>query len=414
MKRLTLRKTINILKKKLGLEKWVIMQYIFVSTRTNRALTKMYCIGRKILAYEIDFIGVASEVKKDADAVVFRWQDDVGNYKIAIYDGGLQAHGEKMVQHLNEYYFSKYDKKVIDCVICSHSDLDHASGLKSILDEFEVKKLYMNRPWLYVDDVWNAVKDGRITKDSLIRRLKENYKYISDLEDIANEKGIDICEAFQGKVIEDRLEILSPSKDFYLELMVESTKTLLEENNTNNNTLKKFAKGLVQYVKNLVETWIGESLREDVVTSAENEMSVVILGKMDEENFLITGDAGIRALDKAIVYSDDIDSSIKDTVNFMQIPHHGGRHNVSPSILNRLVGEIVEEGVTIGKTAFVSVAKDSNHPLQMVVNGFVRRGVKVYKTEGNIIRHHRNMPNRSGWTALTKLEFEEYVEEWEN
>ena len=139
-------------------------------------------------AYEIDFIGVGDEVKKDADAITIRWKDDNGDYKIAVYDGGLQAHGDKMVEHLNEYYFSDSTDKVIDCVICSHSDLDHASGLKRILEEFEVKKLYMNRPWLYIDDVWDSVSDGRITKESLCERLKKEYQYISDLEKMAEDK----------------------------------------------------------------------------------------------------------------------------------------------------------------------------------------------------------------------------------
>ena len=365
------------------------------------------------MAYEIDFIGVGDEVKKDADAITIRWKDDNGDYKIAVYDGGLQAHGEKMVEHLNEYYFSDSEDKIIDCVICSHSDLDHASGLKRILEEFEVKKLYMNRPWLYIDDVWDSVSDGRITKESLCERLKKEYQYISDLEKMAEDKKIEICEAFQGKIIEGQLEILSPSKEFYLELMIESNKTPLEKSNVHESAARKIVNKLVQYVKNLIESWTDEKLREDVETTSENEMSVVVLGKMDEENFLLTGDAGIRALDKAISYADEKDETIKDTVKFLQIPHHGGRHNVSPSILDRLIGEIVDEDETIGKTAFVSVAKDSDHPLQMVVNAFTRRGVKVYKTEGNIIHHHKNMPAREGWSALEKLNFEEKVEEWD-
>lgn len=365
------------------------------------------------MAYEIDFVGVGEEVKKDADAIAIRWEDEPGRYKVIVYDGGVQAHGEKLVQHLKEYYFNDSDEMVIDCVICSHSDLDHTSGLKSILEEFEVKKLYMNRPWLYVEDIWDYVNDGRITKESLTRRLKEQYKYICDLEEIATEKGIDIFEAFQGEVVEEKLKILSPSKEFYFDLMIESNKTPLEVNSVTESAITRFAKSIVQYVKNLIETWKGEELRENVVTSAENEMSVVILGKMDEENFLLTGDAGVRALDKAILYADENAESIKETVKFIQIPHHGGRHNVSPSILNRLIGEIVEEGTTIGKTAFVSAAKDSDHPLQMVVNAFTRRGVKVYKTDGNIIHHHKNMPERNGWVSLNKLEFEEKVEEWE-
>ena len=184
---------------------------------------------------------------------------------------------------------------------------------------------------------------------------------------------------------------MSPSKDFYLELMIESNKTPLEKSNVSESAVRKIVNGLVQYVKNLIESWQDEKLREDVETTSENEMSVVVLGKMDEENFLLTGDAGIRALDSAIVYAEEKDEAIKDTVNFLQIPHHGGRRNVSPSILDRLIGEIVDEDKTIGKTAYVSVAKDSDHPLQMVVNALTRRGVKVYKTEGNIIHHHKNI-----------------------
>ena len=56
----------------------------------------------------------------------------------------------------------------------------------------------MNRPWCYVDDVFDKVSDGRITKESLERRLKDKYKYIQNLEEVAKEYKISICEAFQG------------------------------------------------------------------------------------------------------------------------------------------------------------------------------------------------------------------------
>lgn len=78
-----------------------------------------------------------------------------------------------------------------------------------------------------------------------------------------------------------------------------------------------------------------------------------------------------------------------------------------------MLGAITEEGNYTGKVAFVSVANDSDHPLQMVVNAFTRRGVKVYKTKGNVIRHSKNMPDREGWVSLVKLEFEQKIEEWD-
>lgn len=36
-------------------------------------------------------------------------------------------------------------------------------------------------------------------------------------------------------------------------------------------------------------------------------------------------------------------------VNFYQIPHHGSRHNLSPSIMNKMVGNIVSEGIKLKK-----------------------------------------------------------------
>lgn len=366
------------------------------------------------MAYEIDFIGVGSECKQDADAICFRWLDENGKYKIAVYDGGLQAHGEQLEEHLNKYYFDETEKKIIDYVFCSHSDQDHVSGLQRILENFEVKKLYMNRPWLYIKDVWDDVNDGRITEKSFEERLRTAYRYVSDLEKLAIEKGVPIYEAFQGKEIDDRLIVLSPDKEFYLDLLVESDKTPLEKRDEAMNLFEAFAKGLTRFIKNLIETWTDEKLKEDVSTSAENEMSVVLLGKMDEENFLLTGDAGVRALGKAMDYADEIGISIKNNVQFVQIPHHGGRHNVSPSILDRLLGGIVKEGNISGKVAYVSAAKDSDHPLQMVVNAFTRRGARVYKTNGASLWHHRKTAAREGWSDAQKLEFNKEVEDWDD
>ena len=259
------------------------------------------------MAYEVDFIGVGEEVKKDADSIAIRWKDDNGNFRVGVYDGGLQAHGEKLVEFLNQYYFENCENACIDFVMCSHSDLDHVSGLKFILENFHVKVLYMNRPWEFakdiIDDVNINVTDGRITEKSLQERLRNKYKYISELEEIANEQEIPILNSFQGEVIEQKFTVLSPTKDLYLQLLVESEKTPIEKADTENNVTESIIKRVFSYVKSLLESWKTEELKEDVSTSAENEMSVVLLGEMNEENFLLTGDAGIRALDLSLQFS---------------------------------------------------------------------------------------------------------------
>ena len=101
------------------------------------------------MGYEINFIGVSEETK-DADAIALRWEDQEITKDIGVYDGGNQKYGEELGTFLDNYFFSP-KKNYIDFIVCSHSDMDHSSGLKYILEHYKVKKLYLNRPWLYID-----------------------------------------------------------------------------------------------------------------------------------------------------------------------------------------------------------------------------------------------------------------------
>lgn len=372
------------------------------------------------MSYEIDFVGVGDETKQDADAICFCWIDkyDLNGsplYKVGIFDCGFEAHGKAMTQHLNMYYFDDAegektrDEKKIDFVIVSHADQDHTIGIKEILENFDVKMLYMNRPWEYIGKLHKIIKDKRISQESLEKRLKTSYSNIAALEKIAEEYAIPICSVFAGDVIDERLTVLSPSEDFYLELLVESNKTP----DTIFESAQKGFQKVREYLLKVMEDWDTETLREDVTTSAENETSVVILGQMKDETILLTGDAGLRALSCAMDYAEkEIGTKLKDSVSFYQIPHHGGRHNISPSVLDRLVGAKIIEGSQMTKVAYVSVAKNSDHPLKVVTNAFTRRGAAVYKTEGAVIWHRKDMPPRTEFTSATAIPFSDKVEEW--
>ena len=300
------------------------------------------------MGFEINFIGIPEETK-DADAIALRWEKQNGDQIIGVYDGGNQKYGEALGLFIEQYLFSK-NKKNIDFVVCSHSDMDHSSGLKTILENYKVNKLYMNRPWLYVDDLFPYIDDGRITKDSLRNRLKSEYSYIETLEKIAKKQGIPIHEAFEGTVISNSMIVLSPAKTFYLDLLVESSKTpLIEDSIEQKQTTFSMKK-----IGTAIESWYTELLREEVLTTSENEMSVVCLGcdcndTPDKNTFLLTGDAGIRALTNSILFAQREGFSIKDKVDFIQIPHHGGRHNISPSLLNHLVGKIIPENARLAR-----------------------------------------------------------------
>ena len=235
-------------------------------------------------------------------------------------------------------------------------------------------------------------------------------------EDMAKEKNIPIYEAFEGTHIEDELLILSPEKQYYLSLLVSSEKTPLEMSSAlqHDGTLLKFLESVKDFALNILETWDIETLRESETTSAENETSVILRGKVDGSGFILTGDAGIGSLNRAIDYMEKIGENIVEDISFYQVPHHGGRHNVSPSVLNRMLGEKIEKGSSRNKVAFASVAQNSSHPLKMVTNAYIRRGVTIYKTNGNVICHHNGkMPDRR-WVGLKSIEFSDYVEEWSN
>lgn len=380
------------------------------------------------MAYEIDYIGVkADKATKDADAICLRWKTGIALngmpiYKVGVIDGGFEAHGNAMIAHMNQYYFDdaegvkSKEKKTIDFVVVTHPDQDHAIGLKQVLKAFDVKKIYMNRPWLYVDELFDKVNDGRITKQSLRERLRNNYETIADIENIAEENKIPIYEAFEGTYVENEILILSPEKQFYLDLLVESEKTPLQEQAAFNQDglFGRIANAVKAYIVNKFEDWDIETLCENEETSAENETSVVLRGLVEGDGFLLTGDAGIRALNKAIDYMEQIGEDVISEISFYQIPHHGGRHNVSPSLLDRMVGQRVKKGATRNKTAYASVAEGSDHPLKMVTNAYIRRGVSTYETNGNTICHHCGQMPKRGWTQLKMIEFADYVEEWDD
>ena len=79
-----------------------------------------------------------------------------------------------------------------------------------------------------------------------------------------------------------------------------------------------------------------------------------------------------------------------------------------------MVGKKGNKTGNTDKLAFVSVAENSDHPRKMVVNAYIRRGVKVYKTQGFCIRHHEGIMPERNWTPIDPLAFADRVEAWDN
>ena len=144
-----------------------------------------------------------------------------------------------------------------------------------------------------------------------------------------------------------------------------------------------------------------DQITDDSVTSAKNSSSAIVQLIVDNKRLLFTGDAGIKALEQA---TDQIDlCSSGAALRLIQIPHHGSKRNIGKSVLNRLIGEPVNQGETRPISAIASTAKsgEPKHPRKAVMNAFTHRGVKAVATRGNGVRHHCDAPARDGWSSLT-------------
>lgn len=370
------------------------------------------------MLYELGFIGIP-QASGDADTVCMRfYNEQLQRFAVGAYDGGIKQYGKALVKHMRQYYFPESPKGVkpqVDFVICSHPDMDHVSGLCELFDHFQVKALYANRPWLYIDEIFDNVADNRYKKKNLEDHLREKNSFLDDLEKCALKVGTKIYNCFKGVKICDHLEILSPDKDFYLELLIEYDKAPALADNVLRQDVFPVAKNMLHRT---TETWTEELLWENVTTSTENESSIIILGNMEEERFLLTGDAGIYALQHAFnaMKSRGLNPT---SINVYQIPHYGGCRNVSPSILNEFVGSIQYENCPPipNKQTIGSVGGDSGLPHGMVTDDFIRRGIATFKTDGLPIQHlnaYTPICPHEGWCHSPQVTLTTLVDLWED
>ena len=358
--------------------------------------------------FEIDFLHLGSS--KSGDAIALRYEIN-GITTIHVIDGGFQDTGEKIIEHINRYYDSP---SRIDRVVVSHSDGDHTGGLRAILEEFDIRELWMLRPWLYADKIIDRFRRFSSVKN-LKRRLRDIYPNITALEEIAEKNDIPIYEPFQGAKIGE-FKVMAPKKKRYLDLVVKSEKTPESAGSARESTQTSafLLQGISAVIENTVRAAWGKEFFSSEDTSAENEMSVVQYANLCGEHILLTADAGRAALTEAADYAPSIRLELPGIDRF-QIPHHGSRRNVSSQILDRWLGPQLRMKTEEGKerfTAIVSAAKDDkNHPRKAVVRACIHRGGKVLSTESASLQIRHNAPQRKGWSTATPLSYPQEQEE---
>ncbi|MDR5796476.1 MBL fold metallo-hydrolase [Caballeronia sp. LZ008] len=165
------------------------------------------------IGIEIEFLPVGGG-GRSGDAICLRWGAP-GDYKVMVYDGGTQESGQLLVDHIKSHYGTTH----VDYVVNSHPDNDHASGLSVVLEQMSVGELWMHQPWNYSEQIRHYFHDGRITSDSLAKRLQQKMRAAYSLEKLAEEKGIPVYEPFAGALI-GIFRVLSSDTDRYVHELV--------------------------------------------------------------------------------------------------------------------------------------------------------------------------------------------------
>ena len=344
------------------------------------------------MGYEVDYLPVGDR-GRSGDAIALRFGNLSGQREeqfVTVIDGGFRESGEKLVNHIDRYYNT--DK--VDLVVSTHPDFDHAFGLRTVLKELHVRELAMHLPWKHTDDIENLYKDNRITASGLEERLEESLQHARDLETLAIQKGIPIVEPFQGTTrARGAIQVLGPSKNYYKTLLIGFRS--MPESKSSLGKLAVFLENMIQ------DSWFSDLLDGDEdTTSAENNTSTIILFNLDDRKLLFTGDAGKTALLKAIAYADEHEISLTK-MRFLDVPHHGSKHNLNSKILKRMNAA----------TAYISASgNNGKHPAKKVTNALQKHGSRVFVNRKSKLRHSFNAPDR-GWVVASPEKFHDYVEE---
>jgi hypothetical protein len=207
-----------------------------------------------------------------------------------------------------------------------------------------------------------------------------------------------------------RFTVLAPTRERYISLIPKFEKTPTSYKADAASTSFPLLKSLAEAVKKwLDEKWDVETLFDNPQppTSASNESCVVQYATFEEgKNVLLTADVGPVGLNEAADFAAALRLS---RPTFVQVPHHGSRHNVTPKVLDRWLGPRKEKGSKIG-TAYCSIgANKPEYPRGQVKNAFIRRGFKVFANRTKTISHFSGS-GHPGFEPLTPESFDDKVE----
>lgn len=346
--------------------------------------------------FEIDFLPVG---EKDGDAICLRWGKNLKGSNpdqfVMVVDGGYKKTSDSVLSFLKHYYHPEK----IDLMVNTHPDKDHAEGLPDIVSKMSVERLWMHDPWNR-SDLAGLQPDKRRTTPGIQRQLasemepaKETYDQVADRKCESPFAGP--SETLKGVPV----QVLGPTKQYYDELLEDILADSYHENEK------------VKYDKTKKEIWRSNLFTDEGWTTPRNNSSIILSLNIPKYGVvLLTGDAGIPALNNACDYLERTGSTLLEQLTLFQIPHHGSIQNLGPAILKRLLGPSRKRS---SRWACVSVAgtDDPKHPSKHVLNALYENNVSCVMTAGESIHFaYGSVPPRKGWVKCEPIPLYNYVE----
>ncbi len=320
------------------------------------------------MGYEVDFFPVVA----GGAAVVVRWGRP-GNYRLLVYDGGTAASGRQLVAHIEEHCQASH----VDYVVSSNPGRQHSEGLGVVLEKLNVGELWMHRPWAQSERMW--------------KKMGAAHR----LEQLALARGIPVHEPFAGALI-GPFTVLSPRQRCYVDTLLPAFGTRLPR--TAGLTLADVARWVRLAGAGVGGRWDFEPLPQMAASSAEDESSAVLYGEFEGRGVLLTGNAGIRALEGACTFAERLGLDLPACLRLMQVPGNGRSDHLSSRVLDRIAGERQpRDQRRYTKSAFISSGSDATpFDRKIVTDALRRRGAMSFVTQGMRLHHAHDMPER-GW-----------------
>ena len=107
---------------------------------------------------EIEFLPVG-DASKAGDAIVIRYGEPEA-YELMLVDGGTLDTGDAIVAHLHAHFGAGAR---LSHMVLTHSDADHASGLRKVLEDVPATNLWLHIPWFHAEEAlpWRSWRCGR-------------------------------------------------------------------------------------------------------------------------------------------------------------------------------------------------------------------------------------------------------------